>query len=133
MSDLDPRCVTPHVGLEGGAWAANKVGLGTCTGSLAYMCRALSDFFYFPFLKLMMLGAFFVCVCACGGACMRHAVRYLRRNETDAAMRQSTEGLTLTFRLWLRDLTALLMMYVGEGGKGEGEGGVALTPDTCGV
>lgn len=49
---------------------------------------------------------------------MRHAVRYLRRNETDAAMRQSIEGLTLTFRLWLRDLTALLMMYVGEGGEG---------------
>lgn len=33
------------------------------------------------------------------------------------------EELTLTFRLWLRDLTALLL-YVGEGG--EGEGGVAL-------
>lgn len=33
------------------------------------------------------------------------------------------EELTFTFRLWLRDLTALLL-YVGEGG--EGEGGVAL-------
>lgn len=35
------------------------------------------------------------------------------------------EELTLTFRLWLRDLTALLM-YVGEREGGEGEGGVAL-------